>query len=106
MTVTAAANQPETSTLTVTSITVTLPDGTGGSTTSTLNAGDVALSAPLPVLTKTWIGFRVLVSPSSQVNLVGQPHTFTVTAQYAVTPGAWQPVSGGTIVFTWTSAVA
>ena len=102
VTVTAAAAQPETSTLTVTSITVTSPDGT----TNTLSAGDVALTAPLPVLTKTWVGFRVLVSPSAQVNLVGQPHTFTVTAQYSVRPGVWQNVSGGTIAFTWTSNVA
>ncbi len=106
VTVSAAANEPETSTLTVTSITVSLPNGLGGSTSHTLSVGDQALSVPLPALTKSWIAFRVRVEPSEQVNLVGQPHTFTVTAEFAATPGVWQPVSGGSVVLEWTSAVA
>ena len=106
MTVNAATTEPESATLTVTSITVSLPDGSGGGTSYTLSAGDVALNAPLPSLTKSWIAFRVRAEPSSPVNLVGKPHTFTVTAEFAATPGLWQPVSGGTIGASWTSPVA
>jgi hypothetical protein len=104
--VNAAGAQPESSTLTVTSITVTLPNGSGGDTSYTLSPGDVALNAPLPAPTKSWIQFRVRVTPASQTNLVGQPHTFTVTAEFSDTPGVWQPVSGGSVGFEWTSAVA
>jgi hypothetical protein len=106
VTATAAGTQPESSTLTVTSITVALPNGSGSNTSYTLNPGDVALSAPLPALTKSWIAFRVRVEPSSPVNLVGQPHTFTAIAEFSAAPGVWQPVSGGVLDGEWDSSVA
>jgi fimbrial isopeptide formation D2 family protein len=107
VTVTNSTTQPANGTLTVTSIIVNLPNGTGsGNTTQfTIQQGDTALIAALPAPTKNWIAFRIQVEPTD-INLVGQPHTFTVTAEYSTEPGVFQPVNGGTVDFSFASGVA
>ncbi len=32
-----------------------------------------------------------------ETNLVGEPHTFTITAEYAIEPGVWQPLTEGEV---------
>jgi hypothetical protein len=110
VTVTNTTNAPASGTLSVTSVIVTLPNGSRNpppdDVTEYTITGGPALSAPLPAPTKDWIGFRVLVAPTD-INLVGQPHTFTVTAEYQTSPGGpFLPVNGGTVDFNWDSSVA
>ena len=50
--------------------------------------------------TKTWVKFRLGTSPSA-TNLAGLAHTFTVTAEFSVAPGVFQPLTSGLVDFTW-----
>jgi hypothetical protein len=43
---------------------------------------------------KTWRTFRVRVTPASAQNVLGQPHTFTVTVERSDDGTTWAPVRG------------
>jgi hypothetical protein len=43
---------------------------------------------------KTWTTFRVRVTPQTAVNLVNNPHVFTVTVERSTSDGVWVPVEG------------
>jgi len=74
--ITLANNQTAgTGTLTITSVTFTV---NGQELTAHLTA---AGSPPPPTATKTWINYRITVSPAIATNIVGQPHTFTVLVE-------------------------
>ena len=88
-------------------ITAQLLDGTGATVPVTVEPGSEAYPTPSDA-TKTWVGFRLGVAPSA-TNLVGEPHTFTITAEYATVPvpepDDWLPVTDGMVAFTATSTV-
>ena len=50
--------------------------------------------------TKTWIDFDLTVGPSA-VNLIGEPHTFTITATVDDGTGDVAVPDGSTVNFTW-----
>lgn len=45
---------------------------------------------------KTWITYRITVTPEQATNLVGQPHTFTVKIESTDDGSVWDPVVGAT----------
>jgi hypothetical protein len=104
-TCTAVVSSPAPGSVTVTPdvLTVQLLDGSGGTVPVTVQPGSAAYASPIGA-TKTWVGFRLGVSPSA-TNLVGQAHTFTITAEYATTAGVWQPLTTGDVAFSWNSSV-
>ncbi len=94
---------PGTTTVTPGAITVQLLDGSGATVPVVVEPGSPAYETP-DSATKTWVGFRLGVSPDG-ANLVGEAHTFTITAEYAVEQGVWQPLTEGEVEFDWTSTV-
>ena len=70
----------------------------------TVQPGTPAYATPAGA-TKTWVKFRLGASPSA-TNLAGAPHTFTVTAEFAVAPGVFQPLTTGSVDSTWSGAGA
>lgn len=76
----------------------------GQATLSGSYEATVGDSAPITVTAndavKTWTTFRVRVTPETAVNLVGNPHVFTVTVEQADATGDcdtdWCPVAGAT----------
>ena len=83
--------------------------GTGTLTATTLNA-TVGVPGNFPVIndgnsaSKTWVQVQTAVA-ATDTNLTGEPHTFTITAQYVDDSGAPDalPVPDGTVVnFTFT----
>ena len=46
---------------------------------------------------KTWVAFRGLISPDS-VNITGDPHDFTLTAQYTTDGSTWLDVPDGSTI--------
>ena len=85
--------------------TITVNTGVGGTVTATVlglldftidgTTKDVTFDAQ-PSAVKTWYEYRAWVEPDA-VNLVGDPHTFYVTAEQNSGDG-WEPVPAGTIV--------
>jgi hypothetical protein len=103
-TVTVASNDPGSVIVTPGAITVSLLNGTGASVPVTVQPGSPAY-APPATATKTWVSFRLGASPSA-TNLTGAPHTFTVTAEVETAPGVFQPLTTGSVDFTWSGAGA
>ena len=85
--------------------TITVNTGVGGTVTATVlglldyefdgGTQDVTFDAQ-PSAVKTWYEYRAWVEPDA-LNLVGDPHTFYVTAQQNSGDG-WEPVPAGTVV--------
>ncbi|MFN2611653.1 MAG: SpaA isopeptide-forming pilin-related protein [Actinomycetota bacterium] len=67
--------------------------------TATLNASYLATVGSASITVddsgaKTWVTYRVTVSPDTATNIVGQPHTFTVKIESTDDGSVWDPVIG------------
>jgi LPXTG-motif cell wall-anchored protein len=80
-------------------ITSTGPGSATVSAVYTTEIEEVQVSFPaLDDAEKTWRTYRVTVTPAADENLLGTPHTFTVTVEETDDGVTWTPVSGVTPV--------
>ncbi len=84
---------PGTLDLTVTAIAGTTVDGTPYS--------NIGLIVPATT-SKTWVSVAVTVTPPSATNLVGEPHTFTVSVNVLGADGTPTPIPAEGATVTWT----
>ena len=69
---------------------------------STLRATFEKITATSPVTAsgeagKTWVNYRISVTPGSDTNVAGTPHVFTVTLERTTDGETWTGVSGASI---------
>ena len=100
-TVTVTSASPGTGTLTVTGLTdgLFVLDLTQAGT-----PGQAADQAVPLTASKTWLGYRVSLSPAA-TNLVGVPHTFTATVEQSADGTTWTPAADGTTLTATTAGL-
>jgi hypothetical protein len=85
--------------------TVTISSPTAGTTTieatwdgGTIDGASVGEKSSDPDnASKTWVAVRIQIHPEHAVNDVGTNHVLTISMEFAVEHGVWQPLGGQTV---------